>query len=68
MSQGDRQDDKDRNRRRSEWQGEDSKERYFRNLEENSYTIFVDNLPSSTSKAWLWQLFSFEGRIVDIHC
>ena len=30
------------------------------------FTVFVDNLPASMSKSWLWQLFSYEGKVVDI--
>ena len=40
---------------------------YFRRLEETSFTIFVDNLPSSLTKAWSYQLFKFEGKVVDIY-
>ena len=29
--------------------------------------MFVDNLPSSMTKARLWQIFKFEGRIIDIY-
>ena len=61
------QDDKERNRGRCRWLAEVSKERYFRNVEENYYTIIIDNLPISMLKSWLSQLFSFEGRIVDIY-
>ena len=62
MSEGE-----ERNRGGHGGQTGDPKERYFRNLEESSYTIFVENLLMSMSKSWLWQLISFEGSIVDIY-
>ena len=39
----------------------------WKKLEEISYTVFVDNLPESMSKSWLWQLFDHEGRVVDVY-
>ena len=39
----------------------------LRRLEENSFTIFVDNLPKSMTLGWLRQLFAFEGRITDAY-
>ena len=41
----------ERNRRGHEWQVGASKERYFRELKENSFTVFVDNLPMSITKS-----------------
>ena len=38
----------------------------WRRLEKNSFIVFVDNLPSSTTKSWLWQIFQFHGEVVDI--
>ena len=38
----------------------------WKRLEEVSYTVFVDNLPTSMSKSWLWQLFGYEGKVVDV--
>ena len=38
----------------------------WRRLESVTYTVFVDNLPLSMSKSWLWQLFNYEGRVVDV--
>ena len=32
----------------------------------NIFTVFMDNLPNSISKEWLWKIFKFEGEIVDI--
>ena len=29
--------------------------------------MYVDNLPRSMSKRWLWQLFHYEGRVVDAY-
>ena len=40
---------------------------YYRCLEDRSFTVFVDNLSSSMSKIWLWQIFKFEGSIVNIY-
>ena len=39
----------------------------IRRLEEESFTVFVDNLPSSMSKGWLYQLFGFEGIITEVY-
>ena len=30
-------------------------------------SLFVDNLPTSMSRGWLWQLFNFEGKVVDAY-
>ena len=38
----------------------------WRKMETISHTIFVDNLRQSMSKSWLWQLFSHEGKVVDV--
>ena len=38
----------------------------WRRLEAISFTVFVDNLPKDMSKGWLWQIFQFEGEVVDI--
>ena len=38
----------------------------WRKLEEISYTIFVDNIPESMSRSWIWQLFDHEGKVVDV--
>ena len=39
----------------------------FKKLEESLFTIFFDSLPSSMSKAWLYQIFNLEGKVVDIY-
>ena len=31
------------------------------------FSRFVDNLPRSMDKEWLWQLFQFEGSVVDAY-
>ncbi|MED6199809.1 hypothetical protein PIB30_079358, partial [Stylosanthes scabra] len=33
--------------------------------EGNSLTVFVDNLPVDSTKAWLWKVFSSAGNVVD---
>ena len=38
----------------------------WRRSEKVSLTMFVDNLPSSMTKSWLWQIFQYDGRVVDI--
>ena len=38
----------------------------WRRLEEVSFTILVDNLPLSVTRSWLWQLFGYEGKMVDV--
>ena len=35
-------------------------------VERQSYSVFVDNLPPSITKGWLFQQFEWEGRITDI--
>ena len=35
-------------------------------LEKVSYAVLVDNLPTSITKSWFWQLFNYEGRVVDV--
>ena len=35
-------------------------------LEEVTHSVFVDNLPESMSRGWLWQLFSGDGEVVDV--
>ena len=30
-------------------------------------SLYVDNLPTTMSKGWLWQLFKCEGRVVDAY-
>ena len=39
----------------------------FRRLEQYSFTVFVDNLPSTMTKAWLGRIFKFGGKVVDIY-
>ena len=39
----------------------------WRRLEHVSHTLFVDNLPHSMSRDWLWQLFHHEGKVVDVY-
>ncbi|XP_015960498.1 uncharacterized protein LOC107484432 [Arachis duranensis] len=39
----------------------------YRKLEDESFTIFLDNLPEDVSKRELFQLFSWTGRINDIY-
>ena len=35
-------------------------------LENISMAVFVDNLPSSMTSSWMWQLFSHEGQVIDV--
>ena len=35
-------------------------------VERQSYSVFVDNLPPSITKGWLFQQFEWEGRITDM--
>ncbi|KAL4344082.1 hypothetical protein AHAS_Ahas11G0142800 [Arachis hypogaea] len=39
----------------------------YRRLENESFSIFVDNLPSDISRRELFQLFNWTGRITDIY-
>ena len=36
-------------------------------IERNSFNVFVDNLPLSMSKGWLFQLFGWAGKVTDIY-
>ena len=38
----------------------------WKRLESISHTVFVDNIPLSMTKSWLWQLFNYEGKVVDV--
>ncbi|MED6154949.1 hypothetical protein PIB30_001090 [Stylosanthes scabra] len=38
----------------------------FRSLERRSFSLFVDNLPNTANREWLWELFSREGEVVDV--
>ena len=38
----------------------------WKRLETVSFTVFVDNLPMSMTKSWLWQIFQHEGKVIDI--
>ena len=42
------------------------KEVAWKRLEAISHTVFEDNLPSAMTKAWLWQIFQFGGKVVDV--
>ena len=38
----------------------------YKKIEASSFTLFMDNLPKSMSTFWLWQLCSYDGRVVDV--
>ena len=38
----------------------------WKRLESISHIVFVNSLLLSMTKLWLWQLFNYEGRVVDI--
>ena len=38
----------------------------YKKIESCLVTIFVDNLPMSMSKSWLWQIFDLEGYVIDV--
>ena len=38
----------------------------WKRLEKVSYIVFIDNLPTSMTKSWFWQLFNYKGRVVDV--
>ena len=43
-----------------------TKENIIRKIQAMSFIVFVDNLPSSMTKSWLWHIFQFEGKVVDV--
>ncbi|MED6193070.1 hypothetical protein PIB30_015503 [Stylosanthes scabra] len=36
-------------------------------IEDETFSIFVDNLPKDSTKAWLWSAFGRTGKIVDVY-
>ena len=42
------------------------KQENLRRMEENSFSVFVDNLPLSMTASWLGQIFRYEGDIIDV--
>ena len=52
------------------WKGIEARRKndmVWRKLEFVSYSAFVDNLPMDMDKAWLWQVFKLQGKVVDIY-
>ena len=49
-----------------EYQPRKSNVMVWKKLEKVAYTVFVDNLPTSMTRDWLWQLFQYEGEVVDV--
>ncbi|MED6215077.1 hypothetical protein PIB30_109767, partial [Stylosanthes scabra] len=39
----------------------------FKAMENRLVTIFIDNLPKSTTIDWLWTVFGLEGKIADVY-
>ena len=50
---------------RSHWRHNRTNEDILQ-IERQTFTIFVDNLPASMTKGWLFQIFQWTGRIADI--
>ncbi|MED6173107.1 hypothetical protein PIB30_056245 [Stylosanthes scabra] len=36
-------------------------------IEDETFSIFVDNLPYDVTRTWLWEAFSSTGRVVDVY-
>ncbi|MED6128026.1 hypothetical protein PIB30_093660 [Stylosanthes scabra] len=36
-------------------------------LEDRTFSVFVDNLPVDTTKEWLWKVFSSTGKVEDVY-
>ncbi|MED6207364.1 hypothetical protein PIB30_035167 [Stylosanthes scabra] len=52
-------------------QGEHSRghnnHRVLRWIEDETFSVYVDNLPTDTTRQWLWKVFSEIGRVRDIY-
>ncbi|MED6208171.1 hypothetical protein PIB30_042624 [Stylosanthes scabra] len=36
-------------------------------VEDNSFSVFADNLPKDVTIEWLWKVFSSTGRVIDVY-